>query len=330
MNYAYLGIGSIVLLGTVGDLLWTTVWDEGGAGPFTSWLMSGVWRTLLKVSGGRSRILSVAGPAILIHSLVAWLLLIWGAWTLIFASAENTIFDTINGDPISWLDLVYFSGYTIFTLGNGGFAPVDGVWQIATVLSTASGMFLITLIVTYVLSVLDAVTQKHAFAQGVTGIGTRAESLVQAYWNGEKFDGLDLHLDTFSAQINTLTANHNAYPILHYFHSERAEKDPVIAIAVLDETLTLLRFGIEKRHRPSDALLTDARSGVQSYAEALSAAYEPADRSPPSPDLTALRDADLPVVADDSFGRSLEETELDRRRRLLLAVVEGDARRWPQ
>ncbi|XVH33461.1 ion channel (plasmid) [Haloferacaceae archaeon DSL9] len=47
---------------------------------------------------------------------------------------------------------MYFTGYTIFTLGNGDFYPTAANWQVTTVLTSASGLLLITLIVTYVLA----------------------------------------------------------------------------------------------------------------------------------------------------------------------------------
>ncbi|UPW00095.1 potassium channel family protein [Halorussus gelatinilyticus] len=329
MNVLYLGLGSILLLGTVGDLLWTTLWVEGGAGPLTTRLMEWTWRALSRGNGGRSRVLNLAGPVILVLSLVVWLVSIWTGWTLIFAGGEDAVFDTIRGGPLSWSDLSYFAGYTMFTLGNGGFAPRDGVWQFATVLATASGMLFVTLTVTYVLSVLDAVAQKHAFASGVTGLGTDASTVVTTYWNGEEFDGLDLQLDTFSSQIDTLTANHKAYPVLHYFHSRQATEDPAVAIAVLDETLTLLRFGLPERARPSEALLKGTRSGIRSYLDALLALHRPSDRDPPAPDLARVREAGLSTVSDDEFAESLADCDVDERRRLLLAVVESNARRWP-
>ncbi|WP_135854655.1 ion channel [Halorussus salinus] len=329
MNFAYFGLGSLVLLVAVGDLLWTTIWVEGGAGPLTTRLMEWTWRTLSTVSGGRSRMLSLAGPIILVFGLAVWLVSLWAGWTLIFASGEEAVFDTIDGGPVSWADLSYFAGYTLFTLGNGGFAPKEGVWQVATVLSTASGMLFVTLTVTYVLSVLDAVAQKHAFASGVTGVGTDASTFVTTYWNGEEFESLDLQLNTFSSQIDTLTANHKAYPVLHYFHSQRATEDPVVAIAVLDEALTLLRFGLPEGVRPSEALVKDARSGIRSYLDTLFAVHRPSDRNPPAPDLALVREAGVSTVGDGDFADALADRDVDERRRLLLSVVESHARQWP-
>lgn len=54
---------------------------------------------------------------------------------------------------------------------------------------------------------------------------------------------------------------------------------------------------------------------------------QPADRTPPPPDLDRLRDRDIPTVSDETFDDSLDE--LAERRRNLLATVEADAWHWP-
>lgn len=328
MDPVYLALGALLLVIAVVDLTWTTLWVEGGAGPLTSRLMSWTWRALRSVAGRNSRILSLAGPLIFAISLSVWIALLWAGWTLVFAGAEGALIDTLGRGPVSWIDRVYFTGYAIFTLGNGDFVPHGDVWQLATVLTTASGMLFVTLIVTYVLSVLDAVTQKRSFAIGVSGLGTRSTEIVRAGWTGEEFRGLDLPLNTYASQLNSLTSNHKAYPILHYFHTTRADHAPVGRIAALDEALTLLRFGVPGPERPTDVLIGNARSSVRNYLDILDSAFiEAADRSPPPPELGPLRDADVPTVSDEEFDAALEE--LDERRRTLLGLVESDAREWP-
>lgn len=189
-------------------------------------------------------------------------------------------------------------------------------------------MLFITLAITYVLSVLDAVTQKRAFASDVSGLGSPSVEILRRSWNSEEFEGLDLPLVTLSSELTTLTANHKAYPILHYFYSRQTDQAPTVSIAVLDEALTLLRFGVSERDRPSDTILHNARSSVESYLGTLTSAFiEPADRARPPPDLESLRDTGISTVSADEFTASLET--LDQRRRTLLGLVESDARQWP-
>ena len=328
MDLIPLAVGVLLLASVIVDLLWTTLWVEGGAGPLTSLLMAWTWRTLRQFGESDSRVLTLSGPIILVAGLAMWIILLWGGWTLIFVSGESSIIDTLNRGPISWSDWVYFSGYTIFTLGNGDFAPQEGIWQVMTALATASGMLFVTLSVTYVLNVLSAVTQKRSFASGVSGLGEYGTEILFTSWNGEEFEGLDLPLNTFTTQLNTLTSNHKAYPILHYFHSKQTGQSPTVSAAILDETLSLLQFGLSKRSHPSNTILKNARSSVESYLETLQNSFiEPADRSPSPPDLNPLCERGLPAVSYEEFSATL--TGIKQRRQTLLGLVESNEREWP-
>lgn len=52
--------------------------------------------------------------------------------------------DAANGEPAGLVDRLYFTGYTVFTLGNGDFKPGSGIWQIATGAAAGTGLFLVT------------------------------------------------------------------------------------------------------------------------------------------------------------------------------------------
>jgi hypothetical protein len=221
VNVLPLGFGVLLLVATTTDLLWTTLWSDGGAGPLSSRMTGWTWTGLRRLGSGRSRLLSIAGPAILVSTLVMWVGLLWAGWTLVFAGGEHALIDTRDGGPLSWVEYVYFVAYTMFTMGNGDFTPTAGVWQIATSLTTASGMLFVTLAVSYVLSVLGAVVEKRSFASTVTGIGHRSDAFVEDGWNGEYLHQLDLPLDTLSSDVSRLAKLHKAYPILHYYHSEQ-------------------------------------------------------------------------------------------------------------
>ena len=327
MNLLYLGLGVILLFGVAIDLLWTTLWVEGGAGPLTHWLMTGLWAGFRTVSDQDSRVLRLAGPLILLAELLMWVILLWVGWTLVFASAGEILIDTLDRGPVSWTGWLYFVGYTLFTLGNGDYAVQDGIWQPVTAVAALNGLVFLTLGATYFLSVLRAVTQKRAFAMGVTGLGTRSEAIVRSAWDGEEFQGLNLPLITYTAELDTLTSNYEAYPILHYFYEQQERWAPVIAVCLLDETLTLLRFGVQEHKRLPDPIINNARSSVQNHLDILSGTFiESADRAPPAPDLDSLREAGVPVMNDQEFDEALNELRV--RRQDLLGLVEGDARQW--
>jgi hypothetical protein len=102
----------------------------------------------------------------LVVGLSTWLLALWDGWPPVFASGSPAIADTVGANTVSWWDRVFLAGYAIFTLGNGDLVPAEGPWQVATTLATASGMLVVTLSVSSILSVPGAVTQKCSTSSG--------------------------------------------------------------------------------------------------------------------------------------------------------------------
>lgn len=324
----YLVLGATLLVAAIVDILWTTLWVDGGSGPLSSRVATWIWRGLRHFGDEHSRVLSLAGPVILTATLTMWVGFIWGGWTLIFAGGENALLPARDDVPVTWTGRIFFVAYTMFTMGNGDFYPPTGIWQIAASLTTASGMLFVTMGVSYILSVLGAVSNKRSFASSVAGMGVDSETVVCSAWDGENFDGLHLPLNSLTSQLDSLADQHKSYPILHYYHSERAKQASAMAVAVFDESMTILRFGVPEDEQPDRVLVESARSASQNYLETLNNAFiEPAEEPPRSPDLDRLRDEGVPTVPDSEFADALDE--LTERRRKLLAVVNADAWHWP-
>lgn len=102
----------------------------------------------------------------------------------VFADGQNALADMHDPSLISWAKRFYFVAYTMFMMSNGDFTLTDRIWQIATLLTTANGMLFVTMVVSYVLSVLGTVVDKSLFASSVTGIGTQREEFIADGWNG--------------------------------------------------------------------------------------------------------------------------------------------------
>ena len=327
MSWIYLVLGLVLLAVVIVDLLWTTLWADGGSGPVSSRLSNVLWRGVRRAGSSRSVVVSLAGPIILAGTLVMWVALLWAGWTFVFAGAENSL-KTSSGDVgVSWPARIYYVAYAMFTMGNGDYVPVGGVWQVATALTTASGMLLVTLAVSYVLSVLGAVAQKRSFAGTVQGFGASGSDIVRSGWNGTDLHDLDLPLSSVAADASSLADKHKTYPILHYYHSETRENASAPAVAALDEALTLIRYGSSDECLYNGAVVENARSSVEGYLKTLRKAFiSAADEAPPAPDLEPLRAAGIPTVSDADFAKRLDE--LSERRRQLLGVVRADAWSW--
>ena len=320
-----LGVGLLVL--TLVDALWTTLWVDGAAGPVTSRVTSWAWRVLLRLAGHRHRVLSLSGPLILVGTVLGWVLGLWVGWVVLFSADPQSLVDAREDGYADWTGRIWFVAYAMFTMGNGDFSPADGLWQLLASLVNGSGMFLVTLAITYVLSVVSAVVDKRAFASSVHALGRDGAALVLSGWSRGDLHALDRQLAQLSSQLAGLAEQYLSYPVLQYYHAARAEKSPALAAAVLDEALTLLRHGVAPDVAPDVAALTSARATVASFLQTMDVAFVPAaPEAPAPPDLQRLRDAGVPTVGDDEFSRALED--FDERRRSLLGLVRNDGWDW--
>lgn len=328
MRNIYLIVGLFILGLTVIDLIWTTLWVNGGAGPVSNRLASGTWRVFRKMAGKKKRLLSLSGPVILVLTLGMWVLSMWIGWSFVFAAEADAISDTMNGGDILWYERVYFTGYSLFTLGNGNYSPKEGLWQIVSTLVSGSGMLFLTLGASYIISVVDAVVRKRAFASSITALSTDASTIVKEAWNGEEFHQLDLLLMNLSSELSALTQQHDAYPLLHFYYSEKSGQSAAVAVAALDEALTIIEYGVEPESRTNAVLMRNMRSTIQEYLETLDfSRIASSDDVPPLPDLRSLRETGIPVVSDEEFEANVEE--LAGRRKKLYGLIKANAREWP-
>lgn len=324
MNEGYIIAGLLLLTAGMIDFLWTTLWLESGAGPITRCLSAWLWKGCRKISGDHAKVLSMAGPLLLCLTLVIWISLFWGGWVLIYSSDPHSLMETQSKEPASWSDRIYFSGYVMFTLGNGDLAPN----KLVTIIETAQGLLTITFSVTYLISVLSAVNQKRSFAQSILSLGHDGTEIVHNAWNGKDFHDIDFLLAAASSELGKLTAQHNAFPILHFYHSTQHQESSIIAVAVLDEALTIFKYGIPEQYQPNQLHIKEARSSIKNYLDTVHTAYiHPAEQAPPEPDISKLQQSGIPALSKQTF--QVAVSSIKERRQLLLGIIQAGARKWP-
>jgi hypothetical protein len=337
MSVLLLVAGVLLIALTLLDALWTTLWLDGHAGPLAGRLSFGVHSAFVRLAGGHRRggsgrvnhrLLSVTGPTVLVANVLLWVLLLWAGWAVLFSANPSSVVDSRTRAPASVVERIYFTGYTLATLGNGDFAPQGGGWQLATSVASLNGLLFLTLTVTYLLAVLEAVAGQRSFASQVYALGASAEDFVRNAWDGRGFGALELQLTSLVEQLNLITEQHQAYPMLHYCHTAEERHADATALVILDDALTLLRWGVAAECRPAPAALRVAREAVRGYLDASRSAHvSPAEEEPPPPDLASVRGAGIPADPDDAFRAA--GRELGERRRLLLGLLQSDARSWP-
>ncbi|WP_410508605.1 potassium channel family protein [Methanosarcina hadiensis] len=329
MNLWLLLLGFILVIWILIEALWTALWIDGNSAPFTSRLTTWIWKTFRLVDrSNHHRFLSLSGPLTLFITVVIWVLLLGLGWTLMFQADPGSLVNPKDNTAPDFAGVIWYVAYTMFTVGNGDFSPQGFLWQLISSFVGFTGMSIVTLSITYILQVLSAVVNKRTFAAEVLSIGKSAEEMLLAQWDGKGFGQIELQLNTWSSQLSKLTEQTLSYPILHYYHAARGEKSSAVALAVLDDALSMIACGIRKECQPAPTILLAARQSVRGHLDTLETAFiKPANSIPASPDLSRLREAGIPVVDEKEFNHNINQ--LQDRRKLLLGMIQNAAWHWP-
>jgi hypothetical protein len=328
-------VAGVVLIGlALVDALQTTVSASGG-GPLTTRLARGLWQAALALhrpDSGSHRLLAAMGVAILLSVFLLWIVLLWGGYLLLFSAEPGAVVHASSGAPATFWERVYFTGFTVSTLGMGDFVPRGAAWRVLTAFASLNGLFLVTLSITYLLPVLSAVVAKRRLAATIDNLGRTPAQIVVHGWDGESLSSLEQPLAQLVPLIELHAQRHLAYPVLHFFHSteERAAAGP--RVAALSEALRLIEH-LPAGVQPPPAVVHAARQAVDGFLSTLSSAFiqhaeQASDPPPDSASVRTLRAAGLPVeetIRDPQTGTSSEE---GRRRRLLHAFIRDDGWTW--
>lgn len=328
MNWLLLVAGSLLILGVFIDMLWTTVAADAGGGPLAGRWASASWRVALRLRRGEShRFLQLVGTGVTVGIVGVWILLLWAGWAMVFMAHPRAIVDSTTGVAADHWSRIYHAGHTLFTLGAGEYTGGSTPWQIATAIAAGSGLFLVTLAITYLLAVTSATTHERQVAAHVYGLGGAPDDIVVRAWNGCDLAALRGHLETLTPAMSLVAQQLLAYPMLHYSHSAKRRTASAPTIATLDELITLLTHGVAASKRLPLLATEPLRETVSELLDTLEFAFiQPAAHAPPSACLQRLRDAGVPTVSDDEFRSAVQR--LGTRRRLLLGLVEIDGWAW--
>jgi hypothetical protein len=321
-------IGVVILLLTWVDVVWTTLTLSGG-GPLTCWIGHAIWKLLMKLCGGsRSRRWVAMGGWLSILAVYAlWMLLLWVSWSIIFCSDPGNVVESNTGRPGDVWEKIYFTGFSIYTLGVGDFRPIGPLWQVLTPLASLNGFFFISLGITYFVPMISSAVQDSSLANYISSLGRTPEEILCNAWNGRDFGMLPQHLLALAPLVSKHGRQHAAYPMLFYVQSPRRKDSISINIAVLDETLSLIEHALAEKHALDASVVKPVRHSILTVYDSLHPAHvEPAATPPPAPSIDALRSCGVPTVSDEAFCNALAADS--RRRATLRGLIENSGWSW--
>lgn len=329
MNIFIMLAGILVVTLTVYDFFNTTL-SSNGAGFMTHRVSHLIWQGFLRISRfrGKPQVLKSAGISVILTLIILWLGLLWLGLFLIFLSDDNSVVTSSKSVPASVLDKLYYSGYTLSTMGNGDFKPSSVAWQLVTAVFSFAGFIFITTAMTYVISVASAVIDKRSLSLFIANMGNSPQQILSNVWDGERLSGLTSVATELRQMINRHVQNHTAYSTLHFFHSGRQRNSIAINIAKLDEVLSIATVLFDPVIEEDQRALRPLRHALSAFLETLDDTFvRSAQEIDVLPDLSELKDKQIevltePAIIDEKLG------ELKARRKLLSGFLYNSGWSW--
>ena len=155
--------GLALLLTVLADFVLTTI----GATVRTilsGHVATGAFRALrlAAAGGGRPIVHHASGPVVMVCVAVVWIAGVWLGWTLVFLSDAASVTWSSDGQVAEFWGVLGHAGRQISTLGSGSTDPEGATWYIAGVLGAITGMIVMTLGVSFILTTTAAVTGGRA------------------------------------------------------------------------------------------------------------------------------------------------------------------------
>lgn len=254
-------LGTVLIVAALRDIF-HELFHPSGTGGMSGMLMKAIWRLFRGLARRYPSVLTLAGPSILLTIIGSWVLILTVGWALVYWPRLPEEFLLAPGldpsDEGSFVDAFYLSLLTLTTLGYGNIAPVTDWLRVITPLETLIGFGLLTVGVTWVLSIYPALTRRRSLAQQIASIQD-AESETGISVMRADATAAERTLDALTSQLVTVRGDLTQFPITYYFHSldERSSLP-----ANIETLLRLAREGGGEGNPPAVRLRAGALSSA--------------------------------------------------------------------
>lgn len=328
MNYLLIGLGILIYIGVIIDIIMTTLTVKGG-GWLTSRISQGVWKLFLRITGrnGESTVLTHVGYLLLVLIVLVWVVMLNLSFILLLTSDMDSVINSTTKLPTDIWQKVYYSGYVLSTLGLGDYIPSNDLWRGTTILYSFTGLIFITMSITYFIPVLSAVIEKRKLGINLSGLGNNPQKMVLGFLDGDGSNFFDFVLFSLSGDLIEHSQNHRAYPVIHYFHNNHKDDTIILQIARLNEAVYILSEYIKDEIQPRTKQLGAMVSALNNYVKVVIevSGSELKEYDFDEIDLSELRTREL--VKGGTLNTAIDEM-MRKRRSVLRALVEEDGWDW--
>ncbi len=240
-------LGATVLLIALYDFFFTTL-SGSGTGfvtEYTSIVSDKIIRSSSKLLGRKTY--NYRGVLVNLLVLSFWIVLVWIGLFLIYSSDPEAITNS-DGRVANIWERLYFTGYTISTLGMGNFKPTSAIFELLTSIFSIFGFIFFTTSMTYFISVSSALVNKRTITKTIISLGDTPQRISQQLLNFSSSHFLQ-QLVSLQTMIDRHAVNHHAYPVVHFYSHSKKEDSFSINISRLDEALSLLNSSNDQKYQ---------------------------------------------------------------------------------
>ncbi len=254
-TFIYTTAGFVLLALIIFDIYATVLHSSARYGPVGESLNRSVWRVTRAVAfrlsrANRHRLLNMVGPLLLPLLIAVYVVLLVMAYALVYYPhiPGGFTFGVAHPEP-GWIDAVYFSGVTLTSVGYGDVVPRLAPLRFLALFEAASGLVVISLAITYMLTVYTALERKRAVAVSLyhqAGQGADVAGFIAHHFVEGRFYGLRDALRTVTRDLQGLLESHIDHPVIHYFHPVEVYKGTTRVLFLLLETCAVIRAALDR------------------------------------------------------------------------------------
>lgn len=211
----------------------------------------------------REALLGSFGPALVLFYLLVWLVLLLLGYGLLV----NAMADQVQPHPTDLLTSIYVAGTSLFTIGFGDYVATTPVARILSLVSAATGLGVLALVVTFLFSLYGAFQRREVAVvtlEASAGAPPSGVTLLETYAAAGIVQELPALFQRWQDAAAEILDGHLAYPVLAYFRSSHDNDSWISSLGAVMDAATLVLTTIDGGASP------DTR-GVKGWAR-LSAA----------------------------------------------------------
>jgi len=244
--------GAVVTVVVLLDIFLTVLYARAGTELLSAVVPRAIWKVFRLVSRPfgrhRGRVLSFCGPVILVALIFVWAAgLAFGSALIMHPHLGGGIRASEGSTPTDFMSALYAGASSLSFVGSGDFKPQGAVFQALYMLNSLIGMSVMSLVLTYVMQIYNALRSRNALGLAIQTLsndtGDAAELIAGLGAQGQFNSGYN-NLSSLALNTCAVKESHHFYPLLFYFRFTEPYYSVSKTATVLLDCVSLVKSGI--------------------------------------------------------------------------------------